>query len=83
MITTKQILKKIANINLNLVKGQDYWYFVYDDNVGKYNTRSVMVQNLNHMSVAEWVADGKDFCETMENPPQQRNKYQYTTIFGG
>jgi hypothetical protein len=82
MITTKQILKKIANRNLNLLKGDGYWYFIYDDNIGKYNTRSVMVQNLSHMSIAEWVEDGKDFCETVENPPQ-RNKYQYFTIFGG
>lgn len=74
-ITTKQILKQIANKNLELVRGSGYWYFVYDDYKldihtltysGRYQTRSVMCQNLKYMTLEQWVEEGKDFVEEVE-----------------
>lgn len=74
MITTKQILKEIGCPHLEIVRGMGYWYFVYDTYVltnaltysGRYETRSVMLKNLNHMTLEQWVEDGKLFVKDVE-----------------
>lgn len=50
---------------VELVRGKDYLYFVFDDGV-KYNTRSVMVAKLNHLPLATWIAEGKAFAAEMK-----------------
>lgn len=54
-----------AKLPLELVKGKDYFYFVYDDGK-KYDTLSVMVPRLNDIPLAQWVAEGREFCAKME-----------------
>lgn len=59
-----QIIKKIGCIDLTLVRGAGYWYFVYDDVAnGVYETKSVYCAYLNSMSLKEWVEEGKDFVK--------------------
>lgn len=66
----RQIIKLIGSDKLELVKGDGYWYFVYDDFQAKglYETSNVNVFLLNHLSVEYWVQLGKDFVKEMENP---------------
>jgi len=52
---------------LELVKGDGYWYFVYDDIKNNiYQTCSVMVHRLNHMPLYMWVQIGMTFVKTMK-----------------
>lgn len=65
---TRQIIKKIGCDKLELVKGEGYWYFCYDDvEKGIWETRSVMVVYLNHLTVDIWVEDGLDFVKEVES----------------
>lgn len=66
MLTSKQIIKAIGCKHLELVQGNGYWYFVYDDKAGKYESESVAVLRLSHADMAFWVAIGKDFVARME-----------------
>lgn len=50
-----------AGLPVELVKGKDYLYLVFDDGK-RYDTRSVMVPRLNDLTLAQWVAEGKDFA---------------------
>jgi hypothetical protein len=65
----KQVTDFIGNKNLELVQGEGYWYFIYDNQRGKYETHSVQVLRLNHLSLVEWIAEGKDFVAQMEPKP--------------
>jgi hypothetical protein len=44
-----------ARIPLDLVRGEGYHYFVYDDRGDDYETLSIMVPYTNTYSAAEWV----------------------------
>jgi hypothetical protein len=58
----KTINKEFLNDSLELVKGSDYFYFVYDNPERDiYETKSVYVSNLNHMTKEEWIKEGKEF----------------------
>ncbi|RYE95261.1 MAG: hypothetical protein EOO77_43200, partial [Oxalobacteraceae bacterium] len=48
---------------VELVRGQGYLYFIFDDRGDNYDTESVMVPYLKHHSVTEWVAMGCDYAE--------------------
>jgi hypothetical protein len=41
--------------NVELVRGDGYHYFVYDDGGARYETESVMVPYTNLYSRAEWI----------------------------
>lgn len=62
----KQVTDYVGCPHLELVQGEGYWYFVYDDQRGKYETHSVQVLRLNHLSMVEWIAEGKEFVSTIE-----------------
>jgi hypothetical protein len=65
--STKQVIKAIGSDKLELVAGKGYWYFIYDDTkAGRYDTRSVYVMRLGHLSVEEWVKEGREFVAKME-----------------
>lgn len=63
--SAKQILSKINCDKLALVRGEGYWYFVYDtfEATKVYETKSVYCCYLNQMSLDHWVEEGKDFVE--------------------
>jgi hypothetical protein len=65
MITIKTILKRIDSPCLTLQKGDGYYYFVYDSG-DLWDTHSVYTNALNHMSLEQWVEDGKDFINRVE-----------------
>ena len=66
-INAKKVLKKIGCPFLELVKGDGYWYFVYDNIPAKtYKTESVYCMRLNDMTVDQWAGIGKDFVEKMD-----------------
>jgi hypothetical protein len=44
-----------ARIPLDLVRGEGYHYFVYDDRGPNYETVSVLLPYTNSYSAAEWV----------------------------
>ena len=60
-LTRNQVIKKIGNPHLKLYTGKDYFYFVF----GGYNyaQRSVMVPQLNDLSLDQWVDEGKSFLQ--------------------
>lgn len=66
---SKQIIKLIGSDKLELVKGEGYWYFIYDDIDAKnlYDTESVYTMYLNSMSIEIWVEIGQKFVARMEN----------------
>jgi len=64
----KQVLDAVGNSHLDLVRGDGYWYFVYDDVAkGRYETLSVYTMRLGDFSVEQWAADGREFCTKMES----------------
>ena len=65
MITTKAILKAIDSPYLTLHKGDGYYYFIYYDLI-LWDTHSVYTNALNHLTLEQWVQDGKDFISRME-----------------
>lgn len=65
--STKQVLKAVGNEHLDLVRGNGYWYFVYDDTVkGLYDTTSIYTMRLSDFTVEQWAQDGREFCAKME-----------------
>lgn len=83
-ISSKAIVKKIGNANLELVRavGHGYWYFVYSDEAnGVYETESVYVPRLNDMALERWVQDGKNFVAKVEEIVCDRAAFPVTTIF--
>lgn len=77
----KQVTTLIGCPHLELVQGEGYWYFIYDDQRGKYETRSVQVLRLSHLTMVEWIAEGKDFVATME-PQLNMDKITATFFLG-
>lgn len=55
-----------AKIAVELVKGKDYLYFIFDDGK-RYNTRSVMTPRLNDLPLEFWIREGEDFAREMTN----------------
>lgn len=68
MITIKKILKSINNPHLTLYRGDGYFYFEYEDQEsGFWETESVGVYRLNHMSIEMWISEGQRFVEKYQN----------------
>lgn len=67
--SSKQIIKLIGSDKLELIKGDGYWYFIYDDFIlnNRFDTHSVYVMYLNSMPVEDWVYVGKEFVRGMES----------------
>jgi hypothetical protein len=66
-LSSAKIIRKIGCDKLELAKGEGYWYFIYDDKAGKYDTCSIMEMYLGqdkHLNF--WVEAGKEFVEKME-----------------
>lgn len=65
---TRQIIKKIGCDKVELVRGDGYWYFAYDDVPNNiWETESVMTMYLNSLTVEQWVEIGKAFVKTVES----------------
>lgn len=64
-ITTSAILKAIGDPNLDLIKGNGYFYFAYDDGK-KYETTSIYVNNLSSLTLSTWADEGRQFVEKMK-----------------
>lgn len=70
MFKAKTVVKNISipsTATLELVKGEGYWYFVYDDVINnKYDTHSEYVFYLNSLDLDNWVDIGTKFVERMK-----------------
>jgi hypothetical protein len=64
----KTINKEFLQDGLELVKGSDYFYFVYDvPERNIYETKSVYVSNLCHMTKEEWMKEGREFISEINS----------------
>jgi hypothetical protein len=52
-------IKRRFNLDITLIKGEGYYYFVADNSpvLDKCKTTSVMVNSLNQLSLESWLAD--------------------------
>ncbi len=69
MKTLKTINREIARVTngkVELVKGEGYFYYVYDDGGNDYDTLSVMVYSLRQLDGATWVDGALDFYNKMK-----------------
>jgi hypothetical protein len=66
-MSLKRINADIGQIDsrCELVKGDGYHYFVWDDpwNTPSFETESVMVSSTNHLSQLEWLYEARQFIE--------------------
>lgn len=58
--TINRQISKLTNAKIELVKGEGYHYFVYDDGQ-QFMTESHMVYRLNDMNDLTWIDLAKDF----------------------
>ncbi len=63
MTTRSAIINAIGCKHLELEAGKGYFYFIYDDGGPTYETRSVYVYRLNHMTKKQWIEKGRDFVD--------------------
>lgn len=69
MLQLRAVNKHVAAISphLELVKGDGYFYFVYDDGVAShYGDRSVWVFALNHLSLEQWLQEAYTSLEQLQ-----------------
>lgn len=55
---------------IELVKGEGYFYYVYDTTVDSqlvYDSQMVYVYRLNHQTLDRWVEDGRKFALETEH----------------
>lgn len=68
MLTLKTVNKKIASLGINaeLIKGDGYFYF-WGKDVELCRSTSVMVNQLNCLSIDQWMEELKGFvkCQNM------------------
>ncbi len=65
MFQLRSVNKKIKELGLpvELVKGDGYFYFIYDDVPNKiYDSKSIMVYSLTDFSRDRWVEEAKEFA---------------------
>lgn len=58
--TINRVLKILTNDKIELVKGEGYHYFVFDDG-DRFETHSVMIPHLRSWSGDNWVDEGLNF----------------------
>lgn len=72
MLTRKQIVDKLRDFppfdtgTLELVKSDGYFYFIFDSperNI--FETHSVFVNNVNQLSLDQWLFEGLHFAERL------------------
>jgi hypothetical protein len=70
------VTRAIGDPRLNLIGGNGYWYFVFDDiPTGLYDTHSVYVMRLRDMTLERWIEEGTDFVDKMKKrPPPTKRK---------
>lgn len=68
MLTIKKVndeIRAITSQYIELVKGEGYYYFVYD-NGRRYSTASVYVNTLNQLSLDAWLFEARCFYATIQ-----------------
>ena len=68
MLTINKVNNEIRAITsqyIELVKGEGYYYFVYDDG-RRYSTASVYVNTLNHLPLKSWLYEARCFYATIK-----------------
>lgn len=60
--SSAEILRGVNCPNLNLYRGEGYWYFIHDDG-RTHESESVYTMRLNDMTVAQWVEIGVAFVK--------------------
>lgn len=53
-----------AKLPLELVRGEGYFYFVFDDGK-RYDTLTIPVFKLHDLTFAQWVDEGKEYAARM------------------
>lgn len=72
----RSVNKALAPHNVELVKGEGYFYYTFDD--GKFfETESVYVFTLNQLSFDRWVADGISFAESIQGKVEDKKLFTY------
>jgi hypothetical protein len=61
----RTIEKAVGDERLTLEAGEGYFYFIFDDG-DFYDTESVLVYRLNHLSLDQWTAIASDFISRSE-----------------
>lgn len=63
----KTLNRKLAEIdeNLELVRGEGYCYFIFDDGDKNYHTKSVMVPRINYLSLESWIYEAQSFLKNV------------------
>ena len=59
------IVNAINNPHVSLYKGEDYWYFVYDDG-SFYRERCVYVHQLNELTLEQWQDEADELLWLVE-----------------
>lgn len=75
MASLAQINRRIHDAGyteVELVRGEGYCYFVFDDNGPNYETESVPVPYLKQQTAQEWVEQAEDFGDRMREKAQLR-----------
>lgn len=57
---------RAEGLPLELVRGNGYHYFVFDDGT-RFETRSIMEPRFRAVSLERWLADGREFAADVEN----------------
>lgn len=68
MLTLEKVNNEIRAATsqyIELVKGEGYFYFVYDDGK-RYSTASVYINILNQFTLEDWIAEAKAFWATLK-----------------
>jgi hypothetical protein len=68
MLTISKVNNEIRAITsqyIELVKGEGYYYFVYD-NGSRYSTASVYVNTLNQLPLETWLHEARCFYATIK-----------------
>lgn len=68
MLTLEKVNNEIRATTsqyIELVKGEGYFYFVYDDGK-RYSTASVYINILNQFTLEDWLYEAKAFWATLK-----------------
>jgi hypothetical protein len=63
--TIKDVNKKIASLNMTLIKGKGYFYFTHPTK--SFYDSSVMVYKVTDLSLDGWVQEAKDKLKDVED----------------
>ncbi len=68
MTTRAAILKALNDDRISLEVGEDCFYFLFSESgYGYYMDRCVYVSRLNHLSLEQWVEEGKAFIASIDD----------------